>query len=137
MKIQHVPLEFVNQTWPLVEKYIDSAIQSQQGEKDYTIEEVKVYVALGNWILLVAVDENAIKGAAVVNLFNRPKNRVAFVTHIGGRLIANQDTFDQLCALLKSFGATRIEGAVNESVARLWQKFGFEEKYTVAGVTLK
>lgn len=137
MKIQHVPTHFVNQTWSLVEGFISSAIESQPGEKDYTLEEVRVYLTLGTWVLLVAVDKDAVVGAAVVNLFNRPSNRVAFVTHIGGRLVANRDTFDQLCTLLKSFGATRIEGAVDEAVARLWRKFGFEEKYTVAGVTLK
>jgi hypothetical protein len=137
MKIQHVAIEHVNQTWALVEPYLKAAIESQPGEKDYSIEDVKVYVTLGNWVLLVAVDENVIKGAAVVNFFNRPSHRVAFVTHIGGRLVCNTDTFEQLRSLLQSFGATRIEGAVSESIARLWRRFGFEEKYTVAGVTLK
>jgi hypothetical protein len=137
MKIQHVPLEFVNQTWPFVQGFLAKAIENQGGEKEVTIDHIKVYVTSGQWMLLVATDEqNQIKGAATINFFNRPDNRVAFVTHIGGRLVANQDTFDQLRALCRSFGATKIEGAVTSSIARLWRRFGFTEKYTISEVSI-
>jgi hypothetical protein len=136
MKIQHVPLEFVNQTWPLVEKYIRDAVDNQVGENDFTLEEVRVYISSGQWVLFVAAADSAVKGAAVVNFFNRPRHRVAFVMYIGGRLVANQDTFNQLCLLCKSFGATKIEGAVNDSVARLWRRFGFTDKYRISEVSI-
>jgi hypothetical protein len=137
MKIQHVPLEYVNQTWPLVEGFIVKAIANQGGEPEVTLDQVKVYVTSGQWMMIVAVgDEGQIKGAAAIHFFNRPNHRVALITHIGGRLVANTDTFDQLRSLCKSFGATKIEGAVTESVARLWKRFGFTEKYRIAEVNL-
>jgi hypothetical protein len=137
MKIQHVPIEYVNQVWPKVTGFLGAAVSQQSGVPDYTLEQVQVYVATGQWVLLVAVDEEGvIWGAATVHLFNRPSNRVAFVTYIGGRLITNNDAYKQMCAVLKSFGATSIEGAVNDAVAKLWQRFGFTEKYKIVGVTL-
>lgn len=137
MKIQHVPLEFVNQTWPKIEQYIQAAIDQQEGQADYTLDQVRTFVSIGQWLLLVAFSEDgSLKGAATVNFFNRPNHRVAFITYIGGRLVSNPGTFEQMCNILKQFGATAIEGAVNESVGRLWRRYGFTEKYRVAGVIL-
>lgn len=137
MKVQHVAIEFVNQVWPKVSGFINSAVEQQAGESDYTLEQVQTLVATGQWMLLVAVsDDGEIKGAATVSFTNRPKHRIAFITYIGGRLITNPGTFQQLCAVLKQFGATAIEGAVNDAVGRLWQRYGFTEKYRIVGVTI-
>jgi hypothetical protein len=137
MNVQHVPLSFVNQVWPKVVKFIDAAIVQQEGEHDYTLDQVRTLLATGQWMLVVAAtDEGEIKGAATVNFSNRPNHRVAFITYIGGRLISNPDTFQQLCVILKNFGVTSIEGAVNDAVARLWQRFGFKDKYRIVGVTI-
>jgi len=137
MKIQHVPIQFVNQVWPKIVAFIDAAITQQAGEPDYTLDQVRTLVTNGQWVMLIAVDDvNDIRGVATINFFNRPNDRVAFVTYIGGRLIAGEDTFKQLCSLCKTFGATKIEGAVNEAVSRLWRKFGFREKYRIAEVAL-
>jgi len=137
MKVQHVPIEFVNQVWPQVEGYIEAAIEQQQGQKDYTLDQVKTLVVMGHWLLLVAsAEDNEIKGAATVSFSTRPNHRVAFITYIGGRLITNPNTFQQLSTILKQRGATVIEGAVNEAVARLWQRYGFTEKYSIVGVTI-
>ena len=134
MNIQYVSLEWVNRTWPLVEKYIASALEHAQG--DYTVDQVKSLVMQGQWVLLVAVDENGIHGAATVNFYNRPNDRVAFITTIGGRLISNRDTFQQLKNHAASMGATVIEGAAREAIARLWHRYGFEEKFRIVGVKL-
>ena len=136
MKVQHVPLEFVNQTWPFVEKHLQPAVNNQVGENDFTLDEIRVYVTSGQWLLVVATEDTEIKGAAIINFFNRPRHRVAFVMYIGGRLVTGPDTFEQLKQLCKSFGATKIEGAVNDAVARLWRRFGFTDKYRISEVTL-
>ena len=128
--IRHVPIQYVNQAWPLVEKYIAEAV-SYCGD-DYTLEQVKVYVTSGQWVLVVAVDEvGAIHGAATVSFLNYPNDRVAFITFIGGKLVSNKDTFGQLKDLLKANGATKIQGAARESIARLWSRYGFEERYRI------
>jgi hypothetical protein len=128
--IKHVPVQYVNQAWPLVEKFIEDA--QKYGGDDYTLEQVKVYVSSGQWFLVVAVDdEGAIHGAATVTFSNYPNDRVAFVTFIGGKLISNKDTFGQFKDLLKANGATKIQGAAREAIARLWSRYGFEERYRI------
>lgn len=134
MKIQYVPIEWVNQTWPRVEKFVAAALEHAQG--DYTIDQVKALVTQGTWMLLVAVDGSEIKGAATINFYNRPNDRVGFISTIGGRLISNPDTFDQLKAFALSQGATVIEGAARESIAKLWTRYGFTEKHRIVGVKL-
>ena len=134
MNIQYVSIEWVNQTWPKVEGFIASALEHSQG--DYTLDQVRTLVTQGNWMLLVAVDGDEIKGAGTINFYNRPNDRVAFISTIGGRLISNTDTFEQLRAFALSHGATVIEGAARESIARLWTRYGFTEKYRIVGVKL-
>ena len=134
MKIQHVDVNYVNQLWPQVEKFIDAALAYQD---DYNIEHAKVYVTNGTWVLIVAIDDNqVIHGAATIQFYNRPKARVAFVVTMGGKLITGHETYAQFTELLKAFGATYIEGASRESAARLWQRFGLQEKYRVVGAKL-
>ena len=128
--IRHVPVQYVNQAWPLVEQYLAEAVQ--YGGDDYTLDQVRVYIATGQWVLVVAADESgAVKGAATINFCNYPNDRVAFVTFIGGRLISNQDTFKQFKDLLKANGATKIQGAAREAIARLWSRYGFKERYRI------
>lgn len=130
LKIKVIPVQFVAQAWPLVEKYIVDAIE--YGGDDYTLDQVKVYLSLGQWILLTVVDvEGVVHGAITVNFINYPNDRVAFITFIGGKLVSNKDSVAELVAVLKGFGATKIQGATRKSVARLWHRFGFKERYSV------
>lgn len=130
LKVLPVPVHSVHQTWPLVEGFLEEALK--WGEDDYTKDQAKALLAAGTWVLLVAVDEdNNIHGAASVNFFNMPNDRIAFITAIGGRLISNKDTYAQLCEVLKGFGATKIQGAARESIARLWSRYGFKERYVI------
>ena len=129
-KIQPVPTSNFHQTWPLVEKFLSDALK--WGEDDYTVEQARALLADGRWLLLVAVDEeNKIHGAAAVNFFNMPNDRVAFIIAIGGHLVTNKDTYSQMCTILKSFGATKLQGAARESIARLWSRFGLKERYRI------
>jgi hypothetical protein len=134
MNILPVELGHLHRVWPAVEEFIASALEHSTG--DYSLDSVKTLLSTGNWMLLVAVDEQKIHGAATVHMFNRPNDRVAFITTIGGRLISSDDTFRQLKDLLYSLGATCIEGAARESIARLWKRYGFEEKYRIVGIRL-
>jgi hypothetical protein len=91
----------------------------------------------GQWVLLVAIDEEMkIHGAATVSFMNYPLHRVAFITCIGGKLISNQETFNQLKLLLKSHGATKIQGSGRESIVRLWKRYNFEPRNTLVEVLI-
>ena len=134
MKIQHVDVNYTNQLWPQVEQFIDAALAYQD---DYTLDHAKVFVTNGTWMLIVAIDDDAIiHGAATIMFYNRPNDRVAFVVTMGGRLITGSETYAQFTDLLKAFGATYIEGASRASAMRLWERFGLKEKYRVAGAKL-
>jgi len=134
MKIQHVDVNYTNQIWPQVEQFIEAALAYQD---DYNIEHAKLYVTNGTWVLIVAIDDDqVIHGAATIQFYNRPKDRVAFVVTMGGKLITGHETYAQFTELLKAFGATYIEGASRESATRLWQRFGLSEKYRVVGAKL-
>ena len=127
LTIQPVALTQAAQAWPLAERHILEAIPHSNG--DYTLDQVKLYVNTGVWLLLVAVDENnEVHGAATVVFQNYPNDRVGFITFIGGKLISNPETFDQLCAILKAHGATKIQGMARPAIARLWARYGFEER---------
>jgi hypothetical protein len=135
LSIQPVGTAYFHQTWPLVENFLAEALK--WGEDDYTAEQAKGYLARGDWLLVVAVDEeNKIHGAAAVNFFNMPNDRIAFVIAIGGKLISNQDTYKQFSGLLKSYGATKIQGAAREAIARLWTRYGFKERYRIVEAKL-
>ena len=134
MKIQHVDVNYTNQLWPQVEQFIDAALAYQD---DYTLDHAKAFVTNGTWMLIVAIDDDAvIHGAATIMFYNRPNDRVAFVITMGGRLITGSETYAQFTDLLKAFGATYIEGASRASAMRLWERFGLKEKYRVAGAKL-
>lgn len=134
MKVEVVPLNWIHRVWGAAEPFIAAAMEHSKGE--CTVEQVKVYVAQGQWALLVATDENGIQGAATINCFNRANDRVAHVTAIGGKLISSKETFQQLKELVVGMGATVLEGAARESIARLWKRYGFEEKYRIVEVRL-
>ena len=136
LSIQPVPVQLVNQIWDKVEPFIKNA-EEKFGGAEYTAEQIKVYLVMGEWMLLVATDENKeIHGAATVNFINYPGDRVAFVTAIGGKLVSSPETFAQMSNIFKANGATKIQGLAKEAVARLWKRFGFEEKATLVETKL-
>lgn len=134
MKVQYVSPEYTVQVWPKVKKFLEPAMAYSNGE--FNLDQAQVYVNEGIWSLIVVVNETDIQGAVLVKFFNYANERVAFVMAIGGRLISNHDTFEQLKQICKLKGATIIEGAARESVARMWRKYGFAEKYRIVGVKL-
>ena len=136
LKVQPVSTQYFHQTWPLVKEFLSDALK--WGDDDYTIEQAKVNIANGVWLLVVAVDEeNKIHGASIINIYNMPNDRIAFVVAIGGKLISTEDAYSQFCKLLKSNGATKIQGAARESVAKLWaKKYNFKERYRIVEVKI-
>jgi len=129
VKVELVPLSAVHDVWPFVEGFIKGGLE--WGEDDYTIDQAKAFISRGDWMLLVAVEDGSVRGAAAVHIYNMPNYRTAFVVSIGGKLVSNPDTFAQMCAILKQFGASRVQGVARESIARLWKRYGFRERYSL------
>lgn len=135
LSIQYVPLEHAAQSWPLVEEFLLEAFE--YGTDDYNIDQLKAMVCTGQQQLIVAVDTDGnVKGAATVSYVNYPNHRVAFITNIGGRLITNAATFQQLGRVLGLQGATKIQGVVRPAMAKLCKKYGFSEVAALVEVKL-
>jgi len=130
MILKHIPVQYVQQAWPMVEKYIEDAQQYDGG--DYTVEQIKVYLATGQWVLIAALDEqNAFHGAMTMSFISYPNDRVAFATSTGGKMIINKDSLKQLKAIVQQMGATKIQAAVRPSMARLLSRTDFYERYMI------
>jgi hypothetical protein len=128
--VTHIPSHFVAQIWDKVALFISNALE--YAGDDYTLDQVKVYLSTGQWILIVAVnEENEIVGCSTICFYNYPNDRIAFVTAIGGKFISDSAIFNEFKVLLKSFGTTKIQGAARESIARLWRRIGFKERHII------
>jgi hypothetical protein len=135
LKVQPVSPQFVNQTWPLVEELFVKANKHDAG--DYTVDQIKALLANGSWLLLVAVDEeNAIHGAASLNFYNMPNYRVGFITAMAGKAIVNKEVYEQVCAIAKVNGATRVQCAARESAAKLYKQVGMQERHIIMETVL-
>jgi hypothetical protein len=139
--LRHVETEHVQQVWPAVESFIEEAMQKGGDFPDwaasYNVSHIQAFLAAGQWLLIVAIDEeNKIHGAATVSFINYPLHRVAFVTTIGGKLISSEDTVKQLKLLLKQRGATKIQGYGRPAIVRLWKRYNFEPRNTLVEVLI-
>lgn len=141
LKIQPVGQNHVAQVWPMVESFLQEALLKDSDTPDwsecYNIHHVQGFLSSGQWILLVASDEDGkVHGAATVSFANYPMQRVAFITLIGGHLVSNPETFEQLRVLLKGYGATKLQGYGRPAIVRLWKRYGFEPRTTLVEVKL-
>ena len=141
LTIRPVENAHVQQVWPLAKQFIADALNKGEDfpeeTKNYNINHVEAFLAANQWMLLVAVDEQMqVHGAATVSFISYPLHRVAFITAIGGKLISSQDTFEQLKRLLKTYGATKIQGFGRESIVRLWKRYDFEPRHTLVEVLI-
>ena len=128
--VKPVGIQYVHQTWPLVEDLFAKANKHDPG--DYSLEQIRGLLANGSWVLLVATDEeNNIHGVASVSFYNMPNYRVGFITASAGKAIANKEVYGQLCSFIKANGATRVQCAARESAARLYRQMGMEERHTI------
>jgi hypothetical protein len=87
--------------------------------------------------LLVAEINGEVHGAATICFEQYPNERIAFVTAIGGYMIANKDIWKQFENWCKNNGCTKVRGFAFESVARLWKKrFDVDTVYVVVEKTI-
>lgn len=127
--VQSVAPQYVAQLWPQVEPFIAKA--EKHGGGDYNMDQIKMYLNLGLWWLVVVTKDGQLVGAVTGTFMSYPNDRVAFITTMGGEEMCNDDALNQLRQILKSQGATKIQAACRESMVRLLQKIGFSPRYMV------
>lgn len=136
LKVAPVGTNYVHQTWPLVKEFVKATFDEGQNFPEeslsYKVEHVLQFLASGQWVLLVALDEEAkIHGACTVSFINYPLHRVAFVTTYGGEFVSNEEVMGQFKNIMKSSGATKIQAFCRDSMVRLLSKFDFEPRNTL------
>ena len=120
----------IQSEWAVIEGYIaDALIKSECDE--YDVNDVKSFLNNGHMHLFVGVAQDKIQGVIVISFVQYPKQKVAFICAYGGKFVTNQEAYKQLCALFRAFGATKVQGYVRNSVARLTKRLGFVEKQTL------
>jgi hypothetical protein len=134
MKIQTVGVEYITQIWSGVAPYIERALQYTD---DYNLDQVKVFLTTGSWVLLVAVDDlQQIHGVATVAFQNGVNDRTAIITTLGGKDVVNNNVFEQVLTILRKMGATRVQIYTRDSAIKLYEKVGLEKKATLMEIKL-
>jgi len=130
LTVRQVNPIFIHTIWPDVEDMLAKALEHSSGE--YNVDQLKVFLVQGLQTLIVAEEDGKIYGAATISFENYPNDRIAFMTAIGGTMIASKSCWEQFCNWAKANGCTKVRGAAFESVARLWhQRFGVESVYII------
>jgi hypothetical protein len=128
--LQVVPVNFAAQVWPGVEPLL-AETQKFNEAGDYNLDQIKMYVTTGQWVLVVVTEDQEIKGAAVISFMNYPNSRIAFVTCAAGKDIYNRETIDELYRIVVGMGATKMQAVGRPSIVRLLGRSGFEPVTTV------
>ena len=138
MRVAPVELPYVNQVWPQIESYINDALMlGDAGEPLYNLHHIQSYVTSGEWLLLVAIDDQTnIHGAMTISFQNFPLHRVAFITAVGGKFILTDEMYEQLQAVLKFKGATMIQAYGRPSMVRLLKRHNLKARNTLVEATL-
>ena len=124
-----VPTNHIHQFWHLAEKHLQQAIDTGNGE--FTIDQLKQFVAQGNSTLLLIMGKDDIcYGALTVQWVSYPNDRVCYVTYLGGRGVFS--CWDQFVTWTKNNGGTSIQcSTALPKLIRLYGKYNFKPKYTL------
>ena len=141
LTVRPVEATHVQQIWPLVQDFIKEAFDKggdfPEWADGYNLHHVQVFLTSGQWLLVVAVDaEGKIHGASTISFITYPLHRVAFITTTGGKFIANPEVIDQLKALVKLHGATKMQAFCRKSMVRLLAQSNFEPRNTLVEVLI-
>jgi hypothetical protein len=134
LKVQTVGIEYITQIWSNVAPFIGRAVQYTN---DYNLDQIKVFLTTGAWLLLVAVDDlQQIHGVATIAFHNGANDRTAIITALGGKQVVNQNIFDQVRKIVRGMGATRVQVYTRDSAIRLYEKVGLKKKATLMEIKI-
>jgi len=113
--------------WPDIEPFVAAALARDPWEST-TTQEVAEQLASDDALLLVAVDQGDILGAAVVQLFNLRTGKVVYVlTTAGDKLdLWVAPMVERLLDLAVIYGADHVTMTGRPGWARALRKYGFK-----------
>lgn len=117
--------EQVHMLWPDVVDFISASAATATG--DCTPDQTRMMLAKGIQTMFIAMENEAIIGAMVVELSTQPNRRAMVITALGGRGIVDMDLFSQVEQWGRANGATTAVAWACDAQARLYkQKAGFD-----------
>ena len=134
LKVHPVDVQYIARVWPKIEGFLAKGLEHTD---DFNLEQIKVYLSTGTWLLLVATDDNnEIHGAMTVSFSSGPNDRTAVLTALGGKHVVNLEVFGQVCSILRTLGATRIQAYARDSAVRLYERVGMNKKATLTEIRI-
>jgi len=134
MKVLPVKREHIYHVWDRVEAQVALALElgMMSDAPEYGIKDVHQRVLEGSWELMVIIDDQGgIRGSGVISYIDYPLQRIAHVVTMTGKGICKPDLLVQFKDILKSRGATKIQGFDRPSMVRLLKRFGLVPRYTL------
>lgn len=114
----------VHQVWPDVVDFIKASTDTGVG--DCTPDQYLLLLSQGVQQLLVAVENDDIIGAMIVEVISVPNARVANIVALGGKGVVSSEVFGQVENWARANGATKFRAWAKDAQARLYrQRAGF------------
>lgn len=141
VSIRYVDTANIQQVWPTVKPFIADAMDKGDDfpelASNYNLDHILAFLTMGQWLLLVAIDEeNKVHGAATISFINYPLHRVAFVTALGGKFVTGEESVKQFKQVMRLRGATKVQGLVRPAMERYLGQLGFEPRNRLVEVVL-
>lgn len=111
--------------WSEIERHIAPAMDFSP---DITLEDVREAVLNQVYHVVGVYRQDKMVGAVVYKI---QQKTTAFILAIGGFWLAHDTGLAQFKDFLRYFGMRRMQGIARPSVARLWQRLGVRQIYTV------
>jgi len=111
--------------WAEIERHIAPAMDFSP---DITMADVRTAIFNDLYHVVAVYRGSEMIGAVVYKI---QQSTTAFILAMGGFWMAHEDGIAQFKDFLRYFGITRMQGIARPSVARLWQRLGVRQIYTV------
>jgi len=111
--------------WLEIERHIAPAMDFSP---DITLADVRTAIFNEQYHVVGVYRVDELVGSVVYKI---QQETTAFILAMGGYWITQADSIDQFKDFLRFFGIRRMQGIARPSVARLWQRMGVRQIYTV------
>lgn len=135
MPLHYVAPEYLPSVWQIVAPMLQKAIDLDP--QAITIEQVEFNVRTGKSILIVWEEPNeGITGAAIFEIIDYPRQRVAHINLMGGKGIVRKDVFEEVKTLMRKTGAMTVQCWANGALVEMYKKIGMENTHQVMRIKL-
>ena len=126
MEASLIPVEYIEQVWPSVEKYLDGAAKYTYGR--FTVEDIKYNLLTKPQQLWIAFEDGKVYGAVVSEIINYPRMNALCVHFLGGEKFPRWGK--QTLSLVQRFARDSYCSIIESSGRIGWEKVWKNEGYT-------